>query len=109
VLASLLFASDQAQKPRSAPDQRACCAHTRSPAETERHPVRGIVQSVLPEQQALLVKHEEIPGFMPAMTMMFQVTPEVLSQVRSGDSLTGKITQSADGRWQLEDIKKTKP
>jgi Cu/Ag efflux protein CusF len=45
-----------------------------SAEETPReYSVRGVVRRVEPERRSVVVKHEEIPGFMPAMTMPFDV------------------------------------
>lgn len=34
---------------------------------------RGIVRSLQTDGRSIVIKHEEIPGFMPKMTMEFQV------------------------------------
>jgi Cu/Ag efflux protein CusF len=68
---------------------------------TARHPVRGVVMDVLPAQQALLVKHEAIPGFMAAMTMLFKVDAPTLAAAQKGHHLSGEILQR-DGEWWLE-------
>ena len=66
-----------------------------------RHPVRGVVMDVLPTQQALLVKHEAIPGFMAAMTMLFKVDAPTLAAAQKDRPLTGEIFQH-NGDWWLE-------
>jgi Cu/Ag efflux protein CusF len=33
--------------------------------------VRGVVQGLPPDHQTIAVEHEDIPGFMPSMTMPF--------------------------------------
>ncbi len=68
------------------------------------HPLRGVVESVLAERQALLVKHEEIPGVMKAMTMMLRVAPFVLNQVKAGDTITATLHRSEDGVWYLDNV-----
>ena len=40
---------------------------------TVGHPLKGVVLDVLADKSALLVKHEEIPGVMKAMTMLLKV------------------------------------
>ncbi|MBL9213934.1 MAG: copper-binding protein [Opitutaceae bacterium] len=78
-------------------------------APAKSHPLKGVVVSVLADQQALLVKHEEIPGVMRAMTMMFQVEPAVLERVKAGDAIKGLMSRSADGRWWLHAVEVTAP
>ncbi len=68
------------------------------------HPLTGVVQSVMADRQALLVKHEEIPGFMRAMTMMFRVAPAILQQVKAGDAITATLHRSEDNVWYLDDV-----
>ena len=70
----------------------------------KRHPLRGVITGVLADQSAFLVKHEEIPGVMRAMTMMFKVDAATLKAFKPGDAITGLM--SRQGRnWVLEDVK----
>jgi Cu/Ag efflux protein CusF len=69
-----------------------------------RHPLRGVITSVMTEQSAFMVKHEEIPGVMRAMTMMFKVDAATLKAFKPGDAITGLMSRR--GRdWVLEDVK----
>jgi Cu/Ag efflux protein CusF len=69
-----------------------------------RHPLRGVITSVMAEQSAFMVKHEEIPGVMRAMTMMFKVDAATLKAFKPGDTITGLMSRR--GRdWLLEDVK----
>lgn len=70
----------------------------------KRHPVKGVVQSLLPERNSVLVKHEEVPGVMRAMTMSFRVDPAVLQQVKTGDVITALMARESDGWW-LHEVK----
>jgi Cu/Ag efflux protein CusF len=40
--------------------------------EANRWSGRGVVRGVFPEMDVLVITHEELPGFMPAMTMGFR-------------------------------------
>jgi len=71
---------------------------------TERHPLKGVVVDVLADRSALLVKHEEIPGVMKAMTMLLTVDAAVLKTVKKDDAITGALVKKADAWW-LEDVK----
>ena len=68
------------------------------------HPITGVVQAVMAERSALLVKHDEIPGVMRAMTMMFQVEPAVLTGVATGDRIQAQLFRTEDGKWWLSDV-----
>lgn len=75
-----------------------------APAAAARHPLRGVVTGIMEDRSALLVKHEEIPGVMRAMTMMFQVDAATLKAVKPGDTVTGLMSRR-DNRWILEEVK----
>jgi Cu/Ag efflux protein CusF len=86
----------------------ACCcvaeaaAETPKPAPAEQvasHPLKGVVMGILADKTALLVKHEEVPGVMRAMTMMFKVEPAVLTQVKRGDTIQARMSRRDDGWW----------
>ncbi len=84
-----------------------CCVITPTATTSETpvvHPVKGVIVNILPERSALLVKHEEIPDFMKAMTMMFKVDADTLKSVKKGQAITGNLIKKADGFW-LEDVK----
>lgn len=50
--------------------------------------VRGVVRAVLPEANLIVLSHEEIPGYMPAMTMGFRVAaPQIYDGVQIGDAV----------------------
>ena len=90
-----------------------CCNETATPAkpanaaEVKRHALKGVVTSVLPERSALMVKHEEIPGFMRAMTMMFKVDAATLRNVKKGDAITGMMSRQGD-EWVLDEVRPAK-
>jgi protein SCO1/2 len=49
---------------------------------------RGVVQEVRPEWKQVVIAHEEIPDFMPAMTMNFDVPdPALLARLEKGQAL----------------------
>ncbi len=48
--------------------------------------VRGVVRTVIPEINVLVLTHEDIPGLMPSMTMGFRTsTPQLYSGLQAGD------------------------
>lgn len=55
-----------------------------------------------------MVKHEEIPGVMRAMTMMFRVDEATLKSVQKGQSITAMMSRQAD-EWWLHDVKVVAP
>ena len=75
-----------------------------APAAPKRHPLRGVITSVVADKSAFMVKHEEIPGVMRAMTMMFKVDEATLKTFKPGDALTGLMSRQGN-TWVLEDVK----
>ena len=69
------------------------------------HPIRGEIVGLDLPRQVLLVHHEEIPGYMPAMTMEFSVTGLDLATVRTGQRLTATMGLPVDGIFPLTDFK----
>lgn len=103
-----LSADDKTANDASSSGKGECCAAD-TEEKTESWPIRGVVESVLVEKQALLVKHEEIPGFMRAMTMMFQVDPALLPTIKAGDNITAVMKRAQPRGWLLEDVEITDP
>lgn len=63
--------------------------------------LRGEVLAVDSLHLAVTIAHEEIPGFMKAMTMTFRVRePAVLREVAAGDSVEGDL-EITDGGARL--------
>jgi len=79
-----------------------------APVAPKRHPLRGVITGVLAEKSAFMVKHEEIPGVMRAMTMMFKVDEPALKTYKIGDTITGLMSRQSTG-WHLEEVKPAKP
>lgn len=75
-------------------------------AEDPGHPLRGVVTRVLADSHLVMVKHEEIPGFMRAMTMAFSVDDAVFPQLTPGTHLTATLHGSR-GNWRLEGVQLT--
>lgn len=83
-------------------------APAEAPAAPKRHALRGVITSVLADKSAFMVKHEEIPGVMRAMTMMFKVDATALKTFKTGDAITGLMSRQAAG-WVLEEVKPAAP
>jgi protein SCO1/2 len=75
--------------------------------EQRTYPLRAQVLAVRPESREILVKHDDIPGFMPAMTMPYTVKDEKLIAEREpGDLIEATLVVSAGSAW-LSAITKT--
>jgi len=56
----------------------------------------------------VIVRHEDIPGFMPAMTMPYKVRdPSVLQEVQPGDLIAAELMVAKNGNYWLEGVRIT--
>jgi Cu/Ag efflux protein CusF len=64
--------------------------------EEKRCPIQAEVIAVDLPRKLLIVKHGEIPGFMPAMTMSYVIAvPKEASSLAPGDKITADLVVSA--------------
>jgi Cu/Ag efflux protein CusF len=63
-------------------------AEARAAAGPREYRSEGVVRAVLPDINVVVITHEEIPGYMPAMTMGFRATsPKIYEAVQIGDAV----------------------
>lgn len=68
----------------------AACGRTEPPPK--EYQLKGQILSLQPEQKQVLVKHEDIPGFMAAMTMPYSVSDGSLLEGKTpGDLITATL------------------
>jgi protein SCO1 len=69
-------------------------------AETGSFIVRGVIREIRPDGRTALVQHEEIPGFMAAMTMPIEAKhPRELEGFKAGDPITFRLVVTEDDAW----------
>jgi protein SCO1/2 len=73
----------------------------------KRYPLHGQVLAVDAAHQSLTVKHEDIPGFMPGMTMTYPVATAALMQGRTPGELINATLEVADATGRLVTIEHT--
>jgi protein SCO1/2 len=82
----------------------ALSACSRTP-DQRRFVLQGQVQSLEPERKSVVVKHEEIKGFMPAMTMPYEVRDaKLLAALKPGDLINATLVVISNGAY-LSEIK----
>jgi protein SCO1/2 len=65
------------------------------------HDIRGEIVSVDLPRKVLLIHHEEIPGYMPAMTMEFTAAGIDLATLREGQRISARMGLPVDGVFPL--------
>jgi protein SCO1/2 len=67
----------------------------------------GVVKELNPDGKTVVIRHEDIPNYMPAMTMPFEVKDtNELRDLRAGDAVTFRLVVSSGDAW-VEHIAKT--
>jgi len=99
LLLSFIFVSGCSQQDRDAHGPA-------SPAQSQHFAVRGIVREIKPDGKTAVIAHEEIPGYMEAMTMPFRVKDtNELAKVTVGDQVTFRLVVTQDDGW-IEGLEK---
>jgi protein SCO1/2 len=81
---------------------------------TKDYRLVGVVKGLDKDSEQVRIRHEEIPGFMGAMTMPFTIKdPQVFTTFKTGDRVEGTLrVEEEDGLvtdYQLSDLKVTAP
>jgi protein SCO1/2 len=82
------------------------CKREAPPAGGQRYPLKGKVVEVDVAHRKVTIAHEDVPGFMPAMTMPFVVLEKdaaLLQGMGPGDEITATLV-APDSRYWLEDL-----
>jgi protein SCO1 len=91
--------------PENAPKRRAVYAAPTASPNAKRYPLRGVITAADATRSEITVSHEEIPGFMGAMTMAFPVhdDPSVVTILRPGDRIEATLVVDGPKFW-LEQV-----
>src|SRR5688572_28877610 len=80
-------------------------AAANSDKKDERYPLTGQVLRIEADRKILVVRHDEIKGYMPAMTMEFVVSAGDLSVAKPGQRIRAELVPAKDGGdFRLEKI-----
>jgi protein SCO1/2 len=75
-----------------------------TPKPEPGYPLQGEIVSVDAARNVLVVRHEDIPGLMPAMTMEFAVAPGDAAIAKPGQRIRARLIKVEQGDWRLEHI-----
>jgi len=105
VLAAALLTSACDKTPRSGAPPPSAVAHT----NRQVFQVKGVVISLKPAQSQVEIKHEEVPGYMPAMTMPFDVKDtNEMAGLEPGDPVSFRMIVTDTEGW-IEQLRKVAP
>lgn len=77
------------------------CTRTEPSAAAKSYDLRGEIVGLDAAKRTLLIHHEEIPGYMPAMTMEFSAPDFDFAKFRAGQKLTARMGEAVDGVFPL--------
>ena len=78
----------------------AAASCSRPPAEGKRYDLKGKVVSVDRAKGEVKIRHEDVKGYMPAMTMDFPLRDEdALKTVEAGDDIQATLVVTDDAHW----------
>ncbi len=67
---------------------------------TQHFAVKGVVRELKPDGRTVIIRHEEIPSYMEAMTMPFKVRDSnELTRVKAGDEVAFRLNVTEDESW----------
>ncbi|MBL9199334.1 MAG: copper-binding protein [Opitutaceae bacterium] len=82
----------------------ALLGRARDTAAATSYPLQGTVVSVASDDRLLLIEHDDIPGFMPPMTMYFRVDAATHQAARAGDRIAATMIRQTESLV-LQDVK----
>jgi protein SCO1/2 len=68
--------------------------------------VKGVLKEIKPDGKTAVIQHEEIPNYMPAMTMPLEVrNPNELAGLQAGDRISFRMVVTETDGW-IDQVKK---
>jgi protein SCO1/2 len=84
----------------------ACDRSSRPGEATEHYNTRGVVRGFSPDRSTIEIQHENIPGFMPSMTMPFVARDQKqIADLKIGDAISFCMTVTQKDFW-IQNVKK---
>src|SRR5438034_6701454 len=71
-----------------------------APTDGQVFEVKGQIRGIETDENTIHIAHEDIPGFMPAMTMPFTMRdPALLRGLAAGDAVKFQLVVTRDDSW----------
>lgn len=89
-LSPLVFTACSREKPKT----------EKSAAGTAVHPMRGIVREIRPAEDTVVIEHEDVPGYMPSMTMPFNIRDAAeFGKIHPGSAISFELVTTQTESW----------
>jgi len=85
-----------------------CGRAINSDEKGDHYDTRGVVRGFSPDRSTIEIQHENIPGFMPSMTMPFVTRdPKEIADLKTGDAISFRMAVTQKDFW-IEKVKKVR-
>jgi protein SCO1/2 len=82
-----------------------CGRSTNHDKAAQHYETRGVVRGFPPDPQTIEIQHENIPGFMPSMTMPFVARDQKeIADLKRGDAISFRLTVTKKDLW-IDNVK----
>jgi len=83
-----------------------CGRSTNLDEGADHYDTRGVVRGFSPDRSTIEIQHENIPGFMPSMTMPFVARdPKQIADLKTGDAISFRMAVTQKDFW-IENVKR---
>src|SRR5262245_43499967 len=83
-----------------------CGRSSNSDGGAEHYDTRGVVRGFAPDRSTIEIQHENIPCFMPSMTMPFvSRDPKQIAKLKTGDAISFRMAVTQKDFW-IERVKR---
>ena len=108
LLVALLFDCSKPRDAQRAPSSKppSSSAQATAPTPAQRYSARGTVRSIDTDKSLLWIAHEDIPGYMKAMTMPFVASVALRADLHPGDRVEFSFHDDGNGALIIETLVK---
>lgn len=103
-VAALAPACSKSNRPADTGAKSASTSSAAAKPGEKRFPLTGEIIAVDAANKVLKVRHNEIKGYMPAMTMEFDVSAGDVAIAKPGQRIRAELVETANGEFRLEKI-----
>lgn len=100
----LLLGACTKQEPAASASAPSASPTPASPDSPREYALTGEVVALAPERGTIIAKHDEIPGYMPPMTMEFVIAPADFAKLSEGRRFQARLIDDGSGTLHLRDL-----
>jgi Cu/Ag efflux protein CusF len=94
-------------KPPPDPSSSSTTTSSSTPTKAKKYDAKGVIRGFTEGKKAVNIAHEDIPDFMKAMTMPFDLSsPSQVEGLKEGDAVDFSFTDEGSGKYLIQSIKK---